>query len=31
RQLLSNYANPPKDESITDLLKRLLQMTPLAL
>ena len=31
RQLLSNYAKPPKDESITDLLQRLLQMTPLAL
>ncbi len=29
RQLLSNYAKPAKDESITDLLQRLLQMTPL--
>ena len=31
RQLLSNHAKPPKDDSITDLLQRLLQMTPLQL
>ena len=31
RQLLSNYAKPAKDESIDDLLQRLLQMTPLQL
>ena len=29
RQLLSNYSKPAKDESIADLLQRLLQMTPL--
>jgi len=29
RQLLSNYSKPAKDESITNLLQRLLQMTPL--
>ena len=31
RQLLSNYSKPAKDDSITDLLQRLLQMTPLQL
>jgi len=31
RQLLSNHAKPPKDESISDLLQRLLQMKPLKL
>ena len=31
RQLLSNHAKPAKDESISDLLQRLLQMTPLQL
>ena len=31
RQLLSNKAKPPKDESIADLLQRLLQMEPLQL
>ncbi len=31
RQLLSNYSNPAKYDSITDLLQRLLQMTPLQL
>ena len=31
RQLLSNYAKPAKDESIHDLLQRLLQMQPLTL
>lgn len=31
RQLLSNPAKPAKDDSITDLLKRLLQMAPLQL
>ena len=31
RQLLSNYAKPAKDESITDLIQRLMQMTPLKL
>ena len=31
RQLLSNHAKPAKDESIADLLQRLLQMTPLQL
>ena len=31
RQLLSNYAKPPQDDSITDLLQRLLQMAPLQL
>tara|TARA_B100000131_G_scaffold100430_1_gene97442 strand:- start:1041 stop:1565 length:525 start_codon:yes stop_codon:yes gene_type:complete len=29
RQLASNYKNPPKDESIEDILQRLLQMEPL--
>ena len=31
RQLLSNYAKPAKDESIADLMQRLMQMTPLQL
>ena len=31
RQLLSNCAKPPQDDSITDLLQRLLQMAPLQL
>ena len=31
RQLLSNYAKPAKDDSIEDLLKRLLQQQPLKL
>ena len=31
RQLLSNYAKPAKDESIADLIQRLLQMSPLQL
>ena len=31
RQLLSNYAKPAKDESITDLIQRLMQMKPLQL
>ena len=31
RQLLSNHAKPPKDDSIHDLLQRLLQMEPLQL
>ncbi len=31
RQLMSNYSKPIKDESINDLLKRLLQMQPLDL
>ncbi|MFM1901541.1 MAG: hypothetical protein RLZZ216_2117 [Cyanobacteriota bacterium] len=31
RQLLSNHAKPPQDESINDLLQRLLQMEPLEL
>ena len=31
RQLLSNHAKPPQDDSINDLLQRLLQMTPLQL
>ena len=31
RQLLSNYAKPAKDESIQDLLRRLMQMQPLEL
>jgi len=31
RQLLSNHAKPPQDDSIIDLLQRLLQMTPLQL
>ena len=31
RQLLSNKAKPPTDESIADLLQRLLQMEPLQL
>ena len=31
RQLLSNYAKPAKDDSISDLVRRLLQMTPLQL
>ncbi len=31
RQLLSNHAKPPQDESINDLLQRLLQMEPLKL
>ena len=31
RQLLSNYGKPPKDESINDLLDRLLQRSPLEL
>ena len=31
RQLLSNYAKPAKDESITDLIQRLMQMAPLKL
>ena len=31
RQLLSNYAKPAKDESIHDLLRRLMQMQPLEL
>ena len=31
RQLLSNYAKPAKDDSIADLMQRLLQMTPLQL
>ena len=31
RQLLSNHAKPPKDDSIQDLLHRLLQMEPLEL
>ena len=31
RQLLSNHAKPPQDESISDLVQRLLQMSPLEL
>ena len=31
RQLLSNNAKPPQDDTITDLIQRLLQMSPLAL
>jgi len=31
RQLLSNYAKPAKDDSIDDLLQRLLQQQPLKL
>jgi|GEM_PF-73205 NAD(P)H-dependent FMN reductase len=31
RQLLSNHNKPPKDESIEDLLERLMQMKPLRL
>ena len=31
RQLLSNHAKPAEDDSITDLLQRLVQMTPLQL
>ena len=31
RQLLSNYAKPAKDESIADLMQRLMQMTQLEL
>ena len=31
RQLLSNYSKPAKDESIADLIQRLLQMSPLQL
>lgn len=31
RQLLSNHSRPAKDESIADLIHRLLQMTPLQL
>lgn len=31
RQLLSNHAKPPQDDSIHDLLQRLLQMDPLKL
>ena len=31
RQLLSNYAKPAKDESIADLIQRLMQMKPLQL
>ena len=31
RQLLSNHAKPPQDDSINDLLQRLLQMKPLKL
>ena len=31
RQLLSNHAKPPQDDSIHDLLQRLLQMEPLQL
>ena len=31
RQLLSNHGKPPQDDSITDLLQRLLQMQPLQL
>ena len=31
RQLLSNHAKPPQDDSIHDLLQRLLQMKPLQL
>ena len=31
RQLLGNYAKPPQDDSIADLVERLLQMTPLEL
>ena len=31
RQLLSNYAKPAKDESIADLMQRLMQMKPLQL
>jgi len=31
RQLLSNYAKPAKDESIEDLLRRLLQQQQLKL
>ena len=31
RQLLSNYAKPANDDTITNLLQRLLQMTPLQL
>ena len=31
RQLLSNYAKPAKDDSIEDLLQRLLQQQPLEL
>ena len=31
RQLLSNFAKPAKDDSIQDLLRRLMQMQPLAL
>ncbi len=31
RQLLSNYSKPAKDDSIADLIKRLMQMKPLQL
>ena len=31
RQLLSNHAKPAQDDSITDLLQRLVQTTPLQL
>jgi hypothetical protein len=31
RQLLSNYAKPANDDSINDLLQRLLQQRPLTL
>ncbi len=31
RQLLSNNARPAKDDTINDLLQRLLQMSPLLL
>ena len=31
RQLMSNHAKPPKDESIEDILNRLMQMQPLSL
>ena len=31
RQLLSNNAKPPQDDTISDLVQRLLQMSPLAL
>ena len=31
RQLLSNKAKPPQDDTISDLVQRLLQMSPLAL
>ena len=31
RQLLSNHAKPPQDDSINDLVQRLLQMQPLQL